>query len=124
LYLVRQHMEQQPFGVGSMLATLDFYVRKPQEIVLIGTPDAEDTQAMLRALHQQYIPDKVLFQIDPQQVTAALTALPLLRDVLAGKAQVDGNATVYVCHNFTCSLPVTDPETLAALFAQPAHSPS
>ena len=122
LYLVRQHMEQQPFGVGSMLATLDFYVRKPQEIVLIGAPDAEDTQAMLRALHQQYIPNKVLFQIDPQQVTAALEALPLLRDVLAGKAQVDGKATVYVCHNFTCSLPVTDPEALTTLFARPAHS--
>ena len=122
LYLVRQHMEQQPFGVGSLLTTLDFYVRKPQEIVLIGTPDAEDTQAMLRALHQQYIPNKVLFQIDPQQVTAALEALPLLRDVLAGKAQVDGKATVYVCHNFTCSLPVTDPEALTTLFARPAHS--
>lgn len=122
LYLVRQHMEQQPFGVGSMLATLDFYVRKPQEIVLIGTPDAEDTQAMLRALHQQYIPNKVLFQIDPQHVAVALEALPLLRDVLAGKAQVDGKATVYVCHNFTCSLPVTDPETLTALLARPADS--
>jgi uncharacterized protein len=122
LYLVRQHMEQQPFGVGSLLTTLDFYVRKPQEIVLIGTPDAEDTQAMLRALHQQYIPNKVLFQIDPQHVTAALEALPLLRDVLAGKAQVDGKATVYVCHNFTCSLPVTDPEALTALCARPANS--
>jgi hypothetical protein len=122
LYLVRQHMEQQPFGVGSLLTTLDFYVRKPQEIVLIGTPEAEDTQAMLRALHQQYIPNKVLFQIDPQQVTAALEALPLLRDVLAGKAQVDGKATVYVCHNFTCSLPVTDPEALTTLLARPVNS--
>jgi hypothetical protein len=122
LYLVRQHMEQQPFGVGSMLATLDFYVRKPQEIVLMGTPEAEDTRAMLQALHQQYLPNTVLFQIDPQQVTAALEALPLLRDVLAGKAQVDGKATVYVCHNFTCSLPVTDPEALTALLARPAHS--
>ena len=122
LYLVRRHMEQQPFGVGSLLTILDFYIRKPQEIVLIGAPDAEDTQAMLRALHQQYIPNKVLFQIDPQQVAAALEALPLLRDVLAGKAQVDGKATVYVCHNFTCSLPVTDPEALTAQFARPAHA--
>jgi uncharacterized protein YyaL (SSP411 family) len=122
LYLVRRHMEQQPFGVGSLLTTLDFYVRKPQEIVLIGAPDAEDTQAMLQALHQQYIPNKVLFQIDPQQVAAALAALPLLRDVLAGKAQVEGKATVYVCHNFTCSLPVTDPEALTALFARSANA--
>jgi uncharacterized protein YyaL (SSP411 family) len=42
--------------------------------------------------------------------------------VLAGKAQVDGKATVYVCHNFTCSLPVTDPEALNTLFARPANA--
>jgi uncharacterized protein YyaL (SSP411 family) len=121
LRLVRRHMEQQPFGVGSLLTALDFYIQKPQEIVLIGTPGAEDTQAMLRALHQQYIPNKVLFHIDPQHVTAALDAIPLLRDVLAGKAQVDGKATVYVCHNFTCSLPVTEPDALNTLLARPAN---
>jgi uncharacterized protein YyaL (SSP411 family) len=77
---------------------------------------------MLRALHQQYMPHKVLFQIDPQHVTAALQALPLLRDALAGKTQVDGKATLYVCRNFTCSLPVTDPAALGTLFARPASS--
>jgi len=121
LRLVRRHMEQQPFGVGSLLTALDFYVQKPHEIVLIGAPGAEDTQAMLRAIHQHYIPNKVLFHIDPQHVTAALEAIPLLRDVLAGKAQVDGKATVYVCHNFTCSLPVTEPDALSTLLARPAN---
>ena len=121
LRLVRRHMEQQPFGVGSLLTALDFYVQKPHEIVLIGAPGAEDTQAMLRAIHQHYIPNKVLFHIDPQHVTAALEAIPLLRDVLAGKAQVDGKATVYVCHNFTCSLPVTEPDALSSLLARPAN---
>jgi uncharacterized protein YyaL (SSP411 family) len=43
--------------------------------------------------------------------------LPRLRDVLAGKSQVDGKATVYVCHNFTCSLPVTEPAALTALLS-------
>jgi len=117
LHLVRRHMEQQPFGVGSLLTALDFYVQKPQEIVLIGTPGADDTQAMLRAIHQQYLPNKVLFHIDPQHVREALNAVPLLRDVLAGKAQVDGKATVYVCHNFTCSLPVTDSDDLKTLLS-------
>ena len=28
--------------------------------------------------------------------------------LLAGKTQVDGKLTAYVCHNFTCSLPVTE----------------
>ena len=117
--LFRRHMEQQPFGFGSLLTTLDFYLQKPQEIVLIGTPGAADTQAMLRAIHQQYLPNKILLQIDPQHTAAGLDAFPLLRDVLAGKTQVDGRTTVYVCHNFTCSLPVTELGALTALLARP-----
>jgi len=121
LRLFRRHMEQQPFGFGSLLTTLDFYLHKPQEIVLLGAPGAADTQAMLRAIHQQYLPNKTLLQIDPRHATTVLEASPLLRDMLAGKTQVDGKATAYVCHNFTCSLPVTEPEALNALLARPAH---
>jgi len=119
LRLFRRPMEQQPFGFGSLLTTLDFYLQKPQEIVLLGTPGAADTQAMLRTIHQQYLPNKILLQIDPRHAPSALEAFPLLRDVLAGKTQVDGKATVYVCHNFTCSLPVTEPAALTALLSRP-----
>jgi uncharacterized protein YyaL (SSP411 family) len=115
LHLFKRPMEQQPSGCGGLLAALDFYLHKPQEIVLVGNPDAPDAQALLQAIHQQYIPNKTLVQLDSHHPKEALKALPLLRDVLAGKTQVDGKATVYVCHNFTCSLPVTDPEALTVL---------
>ncbi len=118
LRLLRRHLEQQPFGVGSLISTLDFSLHKPQEIVVIGALGAADTQALLQAIHQRYIPNKILIQIDPQRLTTTLEALPLLRDVLAGKSQVDGKATVYVCHNFACSLPMTEPEALTALLAR------
>jgi len=120
LQLFRRHMEQQPFGFGSLLITLDFYLHKPQEIVVIGTANATDTRAMLQAVHQQYLPNKIVLQIDPQQAATVLDSFPLLRDMLAGKTQVSGKATGYVCHNFTCSLPVTEPEALTALLARPA----
>ena len=56
--------------------------------MLIGTPGAPDTQALLAALHRTYVPHKTLVLIDPQRAEAAIAALPLLRDVLAGKTQV------------------------------------
>jgi len=56
--------------------------------------------------------------IDPQRAVAALAALPLLRDVMAGKTQIDGKATAYVCRDFTCSLPVTEPTELVALLSK------
>ncbi len=118
LLLYHQHMEQQPFGYASLLSVCADYLHKPQEIVLIGTPGAPDTQALLAALHRTYVPHKTLVLIDPQRAAATLAALPLLRDVLAGKTQVDGKATVYVCRDFTCSLPVTEPAELAALLSR------
>ncbi len=112
LHLFKQPMEQQPSGFGSMLTALDFYLQKPQELVLIGTPGAADTQALLQAIHTRYLPNKTLVLLDPQHLDVGLESLPLLRQVLTGKTQLDGKATVYVCHNFTCSLPLTDPEAL------------
>ena len=57
-------------------------------------PGAPDTQALLAALHRTYVPHKTLVLIDPQRAEAALAALPLLREVMAGKTQIDGKATV------------------------------
>ncbi len=118
LRLFRGPMEQYPFGFGSLLCALDFYLRKPHELVLIGDPTAADTQALLQAIHQHYLPNRTLLQIDPQHLDTARQALPLLREVLAGKTQVNGRATVYVCRDFTCSLPVTEPEALTALLSR------
>lgn len=120
LRLYRRHMEQQPFGVVSLLAALDWYIRKPQEIILLGTPGAADTRAMLHAIQQCYLPNKMVIQIAPEQLQATLETLPLLRDLLAGKTPLDGKATVYVCRNFTCSLPITAPEALLQFLTQPA----
>jgi uncharacterized protein YyaL (SSP411 family) len=117
LGLYAQQMEHQSFGLGAMLNTLDFYLRKPYEIVLIGDPAAAATQALLQTIRAQYIPNKIIVQLDPQHLGAHLDAMPLLRDLLAGKTQVGGRATVYVCHDFTCSLPITEPSGLAAHFA-------
>jgi hypothetical protein len=37
--------------------------------------------------------------------------------LLEGRTPVDGRAAAYVCENFTCQRPVTEPEELAALLA-------
>jgi uncharacterized protein YyaL (SSP411 family) len=39
---------------------------------------------------------------------AAATGLPLLADRIA----VEGRATAYVCRNYVCDLPVTEPAAL------------
>jgi uncharacterized protein YyaL (SSP411 family) len=58
------------------------------------------------------VPNKTLRLVDPQAPEAQLPSW------LEGRAQVDGRLTAYVCHHFTCSLPVTEWESLRELLLQ------
>jgi hypothetical protein len=100
-------MQQQPFGFAHMLAAADLYQRKPREIVVVGRADDPARRALLTRLHQELLPDKTIVAVEPD----ARERLP----VAEGKTQVDGRTTVYVCHAYTCSAPVTDWDALAPL---------
>jgi uncharacterized protein YyaL (SSP411 family) len=108
LRLFYDAMEQNPFGFSHMLAALDLYLRRPKEIVVLGDLQAEATTALLAQLHSEFIPNKTLMGVDPKRGGK-------VPSLLAGKTQVDEKLTVYVCHNFTCSLPVTEWSALKAL---------
>ena len=103
LRLLYDAMEQNPFGFSNMLCALDFYLNRPKEIVLLGDKNASATKAMLAQIHSVFLPNKTLVCLDPRE--PAGVKMPAL---LAGKTQVDGKLTADVCHNFTCSLPVTE----------------
>jgi uncharacterized protein YyaL (SSP411 family) len=108
LRLFYDAMEQNPFGFSNMLGALDLYLRRPKEIVLLGDRQANNTKALLAHIHSLFVPNKTLSCFDQEQSEH-------LPSLLAGKTQVDGKVTVYVCHNFTCSLPVTEWEALREL---------
>ncbi|RMF84421.1 MAG: thioredoxin domain-containing protein [Nitrospinota bacterium] len=107
LRLVRTQMEEQPFGYGNLLCALDFYLRTPQEIVLLGKREAPETREMLEAINRCYLPNRVLTLASPEESSPS----PLL----AGKGQVEGKTTAYVCQNFACSPPVTTVSDLLSL---------
>jgi uncharacterized protein YyaL (SSP411 family) len=80
---------------------LDFYLEKPREIVLVGELEDPKTAELAARIKSLFLPNKTLRQVRPTERLE--TVSPLLR----GKSQVENRATVYVCHNFTCSAPVT-----------------
>jgi uncharacterized protein len=102
LRLFYEAMEQNPFGFSNMLCALDFYLTRPKEIVLLGDKDAAATQEMLTRIHGMFVPNKTLRCGDPRDPSVTMPTL------LTGKTQIEEKLTVYVCHNFTCSLPVTE----------------
>lgn len=106
-------LEQNPFGFSNMLCGLDFYLRRPKEIVLLGDPVSPETTALLRNIHGRFIPNKTLLCFDPERPPQH--GIPSL---LEGKTRIDDQLTAYVCHNFACSLPVTSWEELRPLIMQ------
>ncbi len=106
-------LTQSPLGFGQWLQALAYTLSRPQEVAIVGEPDAEDTQALLHVVRSDYRPFLVAACGEP----GPPPAVPLLRErTLSG-----GRATAYVCDapafgdSPLCHPPVTEPEALAAL---------
>jgi len=102
-------MERQPFGFAHMLCALDFYLRKPKEVFIVGARQEAAVKALLQSLYRRYVPNLTLQLAGPGEASAALSPL------FEGKTQIDGKPTAYVCHNYACSAPVTTPAELELL---------
>jgi uncharacterized protein YyaL (SSP411 family) len=95
-----------PLGFGRLLSAYDLYFGPAHEIALAGPLDAPEIAAFRQALWTRYLPNRVIAAGAPGD--AAASAIPLL----AGRDLVNGQPAAYVCHNFACDLPVTDPVRL------------
>jgi hypothetical protein len=94
-----------PRAAGWGLAVAEAVLSGPAEIAVVGPAGAETTRALLRTALAAASPGAVLALGDGTEA-----AVPLL----AGRGLVDGQAAAYVCRNFACQLPVTDPAALRA----------
>ena len=101
-------MGQHPTAFGHLLCALDFAIGPVKEIALVGDPTSPDTHALARTIFTRFLPNKVV-ALRPPDDPAAELLIPLLAD----RPQQHGKPTAYVCQNFTCDLPVTDPTALS-----------
>ncbi len=101
-----------PTAFGRMLSALDFYLSSPAEVALIGDLESPDMAAMLRAVWKHYVPNKVIAASEPNDAEAA-RAIPLLEE----RRRLGTRATAYVCRNYVCKSPTTDPEVVSRLLS-------
>ncbi|HEX6070015.1 MAG TPA: thioredoxin domain-containing protein [Longimicrobiaceae bacterium] len=100
-----------PQAFGELLAAVDLQVDGVQEVAIVGEAGAADTQALLDALRERYLPRAVVAWRAPgAEGEAAAGVVPLLAD----RDIVGGSAAAYVCRRFTCRRPVTEPSALLA----------
>ena len=89
-----------PSAFAHLLAAIDFQQAEVHEVAIVG-PQAAPLERVVRGA---YRPRVVLAGgEDPEGV------VPLL----AGRGPVDGRAAAYVCEDFACRAPVTEPAALA-----------
>jgi len=100
-------LDQSPESVPAMLCALDTLITPPTQVVIAGDLNAGDTQAMVRAVQSRFLPIASLLHASEAAIAPWL----------AGMKPIDGKATAFICRDFACQAPTTDPDVLVAELA-------
>jgi uncharacterized protein YyaL (SSP411 family) len=111
-------LRDESSAMPQMLLAIAFRFGKPKQIVIAGKPDSQDTKLLLQTVHQVYLPAKILLLADGAEGQRFLaTGLEFLDDL----QPLGGKATAFVCVNYTCQMPTTDPAMLRKQLTQPTR---
>jgi uncharacterized protein len=100
-------LQAAPAALPQMLAAMDATISEPLQIVIAG--DRSGAEELLRVVGRSYLPNKVLLLADGADNQSFLSQhVP----EIAHMEPIDGKPAAYVCRNFVCDLPVTDPKAL------------
>ncbi|MHB0879098.1 MAG: thioredoxin domain-containing protein [Anaerolineae bacterium] len=108
LALVSDLAGGQPHAFGRSLAAIDLLLGPEREIAIIGDPSGQRTRELLRLVRRRYLPNTVVAVKPPDQGDSPLA-------LFKGRKPIDGEVVAYVCEDYVCQAPVTEPEEFAAL---------
>ena len=97
---------RHPAAFGRFLCALDFHLGPKVEVALIARNGSAEPLAA--EVFGRFLPNRVVAGMVAGDASAG-AGMPLLE----GRTMVDGKTTAYVCRNYACELPVTDPAALA-----------
>ncbi|MCH7877571.1 MAG: thioredoxin domain-containing protein, partial [Thaumarchaeota archaeon] len=92
-----QMAAENPFGFGYLLNAISIYLEKPVEITIINTENSE----LCKSLLTNYLPNSFMVTIQNSTQLENLSEYPFF----TGK-NFEDKTTVFVCKNFSCSLPL------------------
>jgi uncharacterized protein YyaL (SSP411 family) len=103
-------------GVPLMLANLSAWHAGIQQIVLVGRRDDPSFWKLASVVAHTYLPFAVTLLVEPGPQQEHLSTLVPAIEAMSMR---DGKPTAYVCRNFACHQPTTDPEELAGQLRTP-----
>ncbi|QOV91274.1 thioredoxin domain-containing protein [Humisphaera borealis] len=103
-------MRQSPLALPYMLTAADFDMGKPRQIVIAGDPASPEAKALLAEVQKRYLPNRIILAADGGAGQAWLgEKLAFIKEM----KPINGKPAAYVCQNYTCQQPTTDPAELA-----------
>ncbi len=105
------NLEQFPSGHTQLLCALEFALGSSHEVVIVGKRDANDTEEMFKKLRRSFQPNTVVL-FKPEGNGSESSSLPEFVD---SHGAIDDRATAFVCLNYNCNLPTTEPDKMLEL---------
>ncbi len=105
---VTGEIAHMPSAYCSLLMGLDLAAASSQEIVIVGPRQAPDTQQLLAALTNRFLPFSVVL-LKPTDTSDDVAALAPFTEAMM---PLNGRATAYICTAKSCKQPVTTVEEL------------
>jgi uncharacterized protein YyaL (SSP411 family) len=116
---VTPYLARYPTGFANWLSAAHLAVEGIDELAIVGVAGDAATRALvgagLSAARETGRNLVVAVSAEP-----GASAIPLL----AGRSMIDDRPTAYLCRDFACRLPVTDPEALRADVERGASPPT
>ena len=98
---------RHPDAFAHLLKSLDFALGRGREVALLAPAESGDPAADVAELARV-----VRAAYRPRLVLAAGAEGEDLPQLLAGRTAVEGRPAAYLCENFSCRMPVTEPDQL------------
>src|SRR5438874_7792520 len=102
-------------AMPQMLVAVDYSLSKPSQIIIDGKIDNDATNALLAEVRRHFLPKKILILADGGEGQKFFSEK---NEAIPAMSPIDGKSAAYVCENFTCKVPVTDPRELKKVLAK------
>ena len=108
-------VERNPSAYTQLLQALDFAAGPSFEIVVAGDIGTPSAKALLKTLHKEFLPNKVILHRPPGDNGPIVKLAPYTEHQ---EPAADGTPQVYVCRNYTCKKPVSQSDALAKILRE------
>jgi len=107
-----------PTRYGQFLQAAMLQLLPTRQMVLVADPEDLATGAMLEVLQHAYAPENSLLLVPPARAAELAQLAPHSADM----RMLGGRPTVYICRDFACQKPLTDPAQVARALAVPPRA--